>query len=348
MFVSCVLDPAQKYNTFRIPAICRTKRGTLLAFAEARESVQDQAANLLVLKRKERDKSRWSQLQVVQNDAPASLNNPCALATAEGRIWLMYQRYPAGLNESTVKVGTEPSSACTSYITWSDDDGISWHAPRNITDSVKTPKIQSDASGPGVGIELMHGAHRGRLLFPFNEGSQGKWTTFSVYSDDSGRTWKRGDPTPKTPGIQPNEVQFAECQDGAIYLNARNQASTKRRLTALSRDGGATWSQAQFDQNLEDPICQGSVIRLSDRPNLLAFSNPESETGRVNGVLKISGDNGISWIKAATINPGSFGYSCLVRLNDQKVGVLFESVESNPEGKEGYRIIYEEVGIGKP
>jgi sialidase-1 len=256
----------------------------------------------------------------------------------------MYQRYPAGLNERTVKAGDDPVVACSSYVTWSDDDGVSWHAPRNITGTVKGPDIQSDASGPGVGIELTLGRHRGRLLFPFNEGRGGSWTTFSVYSDDAGATWRRGDPTPKGAGMQPNEVQFAELSDGTIYLNARNQAPTRRRLTSLSRDAGATWTKAQFDEGLEDPICEGSVIKLSSHS--LAFSNPESEKSRVNGVLKVSSDDGRTWSKAATLKAGSFGYSCLVRLSGHRVGILYESVEDMPDGKEAYRILYEELETG--
>jgi len=188
LFVSGTLDASQPYPVFRIPALCRTASGTLLAFAEARRAINDQSSNILVLRRRPGRAKQWGPLQIVAEDRLASLNNPCVLV--DGRsVWLMYQRYPYGYNERTASAGLEPEQSCRTFVISSSDDGKTWTAPTELTATVKRSGIRSDASGPGIGIVLRRGAHAGRLVFPLNEGADGAYTAFSVYSDDRGATW---------------------------------------------------------------------------------------------------------------------------------------------------------------
>lgn len=342
VFAGHRLDATQSFDTFRIPALCLTAKGTLLAFAEGRESVNDQAANVIVLRRKLKKTAGWSKIQVVVRDEPASLNNPCVLATKGGRVWMMYQRYPFGTNERTTATGLEGPKICRSFVVSSDDDGTTWGTPRDITSVVKRPEIQSDASGPGIGIELERGKHAGRLLFPFNEGAHGQWTAFSVYSDDGGKTWERGVSAPKLPGTNPNETQFVELSDGSVMLNARNQGPGKFRLSAFSKDGGQTWSEATPVKELIDPVCMGSILRFGDR---LLFSNPASTKTRENGTLWVGTQDGRAWTPLLEIEKESFAYSCLAALTRKSVGILYESVLRLPGDQEGYRILYREIPL---
>jgi sialidase-1 len=344
VFVSKTLDAGQPYEVVRIPALCRTKRGTLLAFAEGRLSISDQSSNVIVLRRREQGRTTWSPIRVVVHDEPASLNNPCVLV-ANRAIWLMYQRYPQGLNEWTTLPGLDPEKSCRSFVISSMDDGLNWDAPRDLTQIVKGPGIQSNASGPGIGIELQRGPHKGRLVFPCNEGSKGSWSAFAVYSDDEGVTWKRGASAPKPPSLHPNETQFVEMSDGGVRLNARNQASGHFRLSGTSRDGGETWDIVKAEPELPDPVCQGSILRLSFNPNLVAFSNPADTAHRANGTVRLSRDDGETWDKGRLIVAGPFEYSCLCSLPGRKVGVLFETREFSPGGKEGYRIRFTDLEI---
>jgi sialidase-1 len=345
VFVSKSIDSNQGFPTYRIPAICKTAKGSLLAFAEGRQAVSDQAANVLVLRRREASSMDWTPLQVVARDEPASLNNPCVLATQTGRIFLMYQRFPRGYHERNVESGADPDKTCRSFVIQSDDDGRTWSAPRDISDVAKPPEALTVASGPGVGIELMKGRHRGRLVFPFNLGARGHWTSFAVFSDDGGRTWQRGASAPKAPGTEPNETQIAELADGSILLNARNQAAAKMRLESRSSDGGATWETVVPRPDLPDPVCMGSVMRISFAPSVLAFTNPASTPGRINGTLRVSRDEGRTWTDSRVITPGSFAYSCLVPTSPGRVGVLYETVETLPSGQEGYRIRFADIKL---
>lgn len=198
LFVGSRVDASAPYDTYRIPAICRTTNGTLLAFAEGRASVADQASNVLVMRRRLPRSNTWTALQVVASDPPHALNNPCLLPTSSGRVWLVYQRYPVGLNEASVKPGTSPETSCLTFMSYSDDEGKSWSVPRNVSSILNTADLRSVASGPGIGIELQRGPHKGRLLFPFNQRGPDGWTVFGTTRErlGSGVRLRRGNPEP--------------------------------------------------------------------------------------------------------------------------------------------------------
>ena len=338
VFVSGRMSSQGNFDTFRIPALCQTRQGTLLAFAEGRQSVSDQAANALVLRRKEKGSPTWSPLAVVAQDKPNSLNNPCVVATKSGRVWMMYQRYPVGLNERSTSPGFDAEKSCRTFVVWSESDGKSWSSPREITTSVKFPASQSDASGPGNGIELERGSHKGRLIFPVNEGGGGRYDVFAVYSDDRGKTWRRGQIASKPDDSNPNETQVAELANGDLIMNARNQGARRERLVTVSHDGGETWEKVRFEPQLPDPVCQGSILRFSFKPDMLVFSNANDTKSRRNGTLRFSYDSGKTWTTSTTIEAGSFAYSSLCKISNDTIGLLYESVEMLPGNREGYRI----------
>lgn len=317
------------YPVFRIPAIIKTQKGTLLAFAEARAAKGDGSQNKVVLKRSYDAGATWDKLQLVWDDGANSLNNPTVVVeTNTSRVILMFQRYPAGLYENQVQPGIDGERICRSFVTHSDDDGATWAKPVDITASVKRPAVvTSIASGPGIGIQLTRGPHAGRILIPFNQGPIADGKVYAVFSDDHGETWKYGEVAPGNPPGSANEVQMAELLNGSIMLNARNQHGPKMRKTAISRDGGETWSQLHDDPQLIEPTCQASIIRHGMRnpaEEILFFSNPASTTARTNGTVRLSRDDGKTWSISRVICPDKFGYSCLVSLDDKTIGCLFE------------------------
>ncbi len=334
-----------QFDTFRIPAICRTAKGTLLAFAEGRRSTSDQAANVLVFRRKASRDAKWSEISEIADESPASLNNPCVIAGRDGTVWMMYQRYPQARSEWSVDAGYEPGKTLQSFLISSNDDGRSWSKPSELTRHLRPADINTLASGPGIGLELMNGPHRGRLVFPFNQGVNGKtWDVFAAYSDDRGRTWQRGTLAQKPEGTQPNEVQIAELSDGRLIMNARNQAKLHCRLESYSNDGGETWSPIRAREDLVDPVCQGALLSYPGRPEILLLSNPNSGSKRENGVVRKSTNGGITWTDFLSVTTGSFQYSGLVALPKNRAGIIFETVDM-VDGKERYRIRYQEFKV---
>jgi sialidase-1 len=76
------------YNHIRIPVICATKKGTLLAFAEGR--VAGDADKIEIILRRSEDKGKtWGSIEVVWTEGEETCGNPCPVLDQEtGTVWL--------------------------------------------------------------------------------------------------------------------------------------------------------------------------------------------------------------------------------------------------------------------
>jgi sialidase-1 len=339
-FTDVFRSKAEGYASIRIPSVVVTKSGVVLAFAEGREKPSDQAENDIILKRSTDGGKSWGRLQVVAEDGANSLNNPTAVVEqGSGRVFLFYQRIPAHLKERSAATATghEGTNVYRNFLTWSDDHGSTWRKPLDVTRSTKRPdRATTIASGPGIGIQLTRGPHKGRLIIPFNEGPYSHWNNFAVFSDDRGATWKWGENVPGAfvpdarlgQRSQINEVQMVELSDGSVRLNSRQFAGAKVRKTSVSRDGGATWTPVEDVPVLRDPSCMASILRVSfeggSGRGVILYSGPDS-TKRDNGTVYMSVDDGQTWPIKRVLWPGSFAYSVLTRLADGTIGCLFET-----------------------
>ena len=319
------------HAVYRIPSIIRTTSGRLLAFAEARGSQSDNGSNDVVVRSSDDAGTSWGAMRTVCDEPGRSLNNPCAVNLTSGphagRVLLMFQSYPTGKGEGSVATGFDGPDTCRTLVMHSDDRGETWSTPRDVSRQVKRPApVTSVATGPGIGIQLVSGSHAGRVVMPFNEGPAGKWRVYAAYSDDGGDEWKLGEPAPEDKAGHGNEVQMAERADGSLLLVARQFGGGGRRKSAVSTDGGASWSTLQAVPDLVDPSCMGGLIATSSvGVPCLVCTGPASATDRTNGQAWISTDGGATWPRALPIYPGSFAYSVPVVLSDSRVGILFES-----------------------
>jgi len=318
------------HAVYRIPSIIRTTSGRLLAFAEARGSQSDNGSNDVVVRNSDDAGTSWGAMRTVCDEPGRSLNNPCAVNLTSGphagRVLLMFQSYPTGKGEGSVATGFDGPDTCRTLVMYSDDRGETWSTPRDISRQVKRPApVTSVATGPGVGIQLVRGSHAGRVVMPFNEGPAGKWRVYAAYSDDGGDEWKLGEPAPEDKAGHGNEVQMAERADGSLLLVARQFGGGGRRKSAVSTDGGASWSTLQAVPDLVDPSCMGGLIATSSvGAPCLVCTGPASATDRTNGQAWISTDGGATWPRALPIYPGSFAYSVPVALGGSRIGILFE------------------------
>ena len=329
---------ADGFKSIRIPAVVASKGGMLLAFAEGRAANVDQANNKIVQKRSSDGGKTWGKLAILVDGGKNAMNNPCAVVDrGSGRLLLMYQSYPARLTEQSRDLhgGYVGDQVVRAWLITSDDDGASWSKPREITTQVKRAKATTVTSGPGIGIQLRHGKHAGRILFPFSDGPYGLWNIYAAYSDDGGRTWAMGDDAPgnliddgkggKISNV--DEAQFVELGDGSIRFNVRRWGGKPLRKTCVSTDGGATWSKIQDVPEQADPNCMGSIFRYTDpadgsRSRIL-YCGPQS-TRRENGAVFLSYDEGKTWLVKRVLSSGGFAYSCLTALPDGVIGCLYE------------------------
>lgn len=309
------------YHTFRIPSLIVTQKGTVLAFCEGRKGARSDTGNIdIVLKRSFDGGRLWQPMEVIWDDGDNVCGNPCPVIDRDtGTIWLLLTHNLGHDHEREIMDGTSEGTR-TVRVTKSDDDGVTWSKPVEITGTTKKPDWTWYATGPGVGIQLAGG----RLIIPCDFAVKGTkdYGSHIIYSDDHGKTWKLGG------SVQPkcNECQVVELTDGSLLLNMRSYHGLNCRAVAKSFDGGLTWSGVTHDRTLVEPVCQASLIRYGDS---FLFSNPAGTT-RVNMTVRMSRDNCGSWTLSRTLYPGPSAYSCLSVLDDGTIACLYERGENHP------------------
>jgi sialidase-1 len=123
-----------------------------------------------------------------------------------------------------------------------------------------------------------------------------------------------------------NESTAAQLTKNSLMMNSRNQTG-HYRVVSLSSDGGATWDTTFVDHHLPDPICEGSLLNIGtkNQKSILAFCNNDSKKNRDSLTLRISFDEGKTWPKKFLIDLKNTGYSDVVKLSADKIGVLYEA-----------------------
>jgi sialidase-1 len=273
-------------HTYRIPSLLVTKKGTLLAFCEGRKQGRGDSGDIDLLLRRSSDGGKtWERRRVVWNDADNTCGNPCPVLDARtGTVSLLLTHNLGHDTQAMIGNGTSKGTR-TVWVTRSDDDGATWARPVEITKDVKRPDWTWYATGPGVGIQLQSG----RLVVPCDHQVAGSKAQQAhvIFSDDGGRTWKLGGVV----GPRCNESQAVEVRDGHLLLNIRSYRGNNRRLVALSKDGGETFSEPVEDKELVEPVCQASILRHLPVPGGVLFSNPAS-TRRERMTVRLSRDGG--------------------------------------------------------
>ncbi|MFG2946837.1 exo-alpha-sialidase [Streptomyces adustus] len=328
-------DPG--YACFRIPAIVTTTDGTLLAFAEGRVLNCGDAADIdIVLKRSTDGGRTWGPLQVVNEGGGDTHGNPAPVVDREtGRI-LLAETYNTGRTDSA---GCAVPCDRTPHLQYSDDDGLTWSAPRDLSSEILPANWNSwYATGPVHGIQLTRGRHAGRLVLGVNtETWDGSRVTADhaalVVSDDGGEHWRPGavDSWPVaedgTFRQKPSELTLTELIDGAVLVSGREQDGTDlgHRTQAVSRDGGDSFTAPFHDlPDLYAPQVQCSTLRLGLRLLLACPGDPDRRRGMM---IRSSWDGGRTWDsldRGTTVTTDFSGYSDLTRIDRDTVGLLYE------------------------
>jgi sialidase-1 len=323
----------RSYAIYRIPALYTTSDGTVLAFCEGRVDGLSDSGDIDLLLRRSTDGGRtWSPQQVVWSDRGNTCGNPCIVEDREtGTLWLLLTHNLGQDSEHEIVRGTSEGTR-TVWVTRSQDEGLSWDTPRELTADTKRPEWTWYATGPGVGIQMRVPPYEGRLVIPCDHQGPDGYFSHAIYSDDSGGSWQLGGRTEDGT----NECQVIERADGSLLLNMRTHGGTlptDQRMIATSDDGGNTWSAIEEDPVLPEPHCQASLIRyepsdMGDRR--VMFSNPASTEGRVEMTVRLSDDEGATWAFSKLVHPGPSAYSCLTVLPDGSVGLLYEKGQGSP------------------
>jgi sialidase-1 len=327
------------YHSFRIPSIVRTNANTLLAFVEGRMSMNKDHGNINVeYKRSTDNGSTWSSMLEVVGAGQGTWGNPTSVVDRNtGRIWVFMNWNSATKNiggtDGYDKIDTWGDRKV--YYSYSDNDGLSFSTPTDMTSTLLPPNYTWDAIGPGVGIQTSNGT----LVIP----AQGR----NIYSTDHGATWQYK----LIPGGT-SEGAIVELTDGRLMRNDRPTstvwANAKRRHVSRGTLAGS-FSTFSPDDVLLDPACQGSIVRYTGAPDRIMLLNSASTETRCKMRVRISYDGGVTWpisrkifdwlTDAEAFDQGKGGYSSMVKTADYTIGALIEINENTGDSGNSHRSI---------
>ena len=237
------------------------------------------------------------------------------------------------------------------WMSYSDDDGKTWSAPKDITYGIRKDWMHFLGTGPGTGIALHSGPHKGRLVIPvyttnnvsYLSGSQ---SSRVIYSDDHGETWQAGEAvndnrpvgnqtihssTMNNPGAQNTESTVVQLKNGDLKLFMRGLTGDLQ--VATSKDGGATWEKdVKRYADVKDVYVQMSAVHtVQDGKEYIVLSNAGGP-GRYNGlvhVARVEANGDLTWLKHNPIQSGKFAYNSLQDLGNGEFGLLYEHADNN-------------------
>ena len=324
-----------KPHTYRIPSLVTTNRGILLAISDARLHNSGDVPNNsnIVLRRSTDNGTTWgAEIPVVSSHS----GDACTVVDkTTGRIFIFYA-YSLYKNIFQSDGDSNSANCLKSRYVYSDDEGVTWSEPVDLTADLYKSGDNSYWASAGTGIQLRDNT----LVIPIAIVRSGVIYGGILYSTDHGATWNRSE-TNSFSNFDENTI--VELNDGRIMVNARNHYGKGTRLVTYTSDLGATWEQYTFDNALIDPINQGNIARYTSTldgydKNRILFSNAGSTSGRVDGTVRISYDEGQTWAYSKKYQSGSSAYSCLTILPNGQIGVLYEA--------EGYsKIIFKRFNL---
>lgn len=256
----------------RIPGVAALDSGELLVYYECRAGGDWSAIDIGCQRSADGGKT-WSETRVLASGKGRNaMNNPVMIADGPTVHFLYCENYKR------------------LFYRRSADAGLTWSEPEELTDQIDAAVGNLPwtvlAAGPGHGVRLSSG----RLLVPvwFGVNANDMFShhpSFSsvLLSDNGGEHWFLGGKLGEDMAEDFSECCAAELPDGRVLVNIRNEAPEKLRRTALSADGGETWTAPVFDERLPDPTCCAGLCRAG---NALLFTNCASKTARENLTVK--------------------------------------------------------------
>ena len=312
----------EHYARHRIPGMIVTSKGTLIAYNEARQTGDDWALMDILMQRSVDHGKTFSEFVKLAegNDDHRTVNNPVMVEDKNGRIHFLY------CEDYTINGGR-------ALRRYSDDDGVTWSDPVDITSFIKPDYHNAFAFGPGHGIVTNDGTIMVPIwMVPKFHKSPIKSHTPSVvsmfYSKDNGETWYLGDFLENTCDVKnPNESVAALTSDGEIYINIRFNGCY--RAKAYSKTGYSNWEDYTPDYQLPDPQCFGSVVGYNDgeHPHTMIFANCAAQDARTHVTVRASFDDGKNYTVSKLIDAERGGYVEVAV--DNKAGLVYIIYEDN-------------------
>ena len=344
--IQTVLEPDEQAVGYAVPSLTVTPDGTVLVFSVAKiDQVKDAGVKSFCAMRRSSDGgTTWEPMRAFKEEGAAGELWQGLADNETGVVWAL--TYPRPITDTQGKPSSEtwminnPKDARNAggraLMYRSDDNGITWTGPTDLSDTLWTYPDAGLAWNIGHGIQLKHGPHRGRLLFPARyfgldqrKGINADDHNTVIYSDDHGKTWQFGGAAQGYTG----EGVIAELADGSVYLNSRNHHPQMGhfRAWAVSNDGGEKFTEMGYDETLTDPSlyggCHAGLTQMTSDSgeHLLLFCNPADAKKREHLVVRLSRDGGKTWPISRTVWPGPAGYSDITVTHEGRIICAFET-----------------------
>lgn len=348
-----------KTDTYRIPGLITTNKGTLIAVYDNRyNNSKDLQEDIDIGMSRSTDGGQsWQPMRVIMDmgeygGRSQRLNgtgDPCVLFDDKTNTIWVAALWMSGATEKDMlwwasKPSVKPEETGQFMVVKSTDDGLTWSQPINLTSQIKDPAWQLLLQGPGRGITMTDGTLVFPAQFKADLGTKaidgGQYTCHStiIFSKDQGKTWQIGI------GAKSNttEAQVVQLADGSLMLNMRDDRNradkgvTNGRAVAITTDFGKTWTtHSTSNSALQESNCQASIISTElvingKKQQILFFSNPNSKTDRSRMTVKASLDGGLTWPETYQVElnaENGYGYSCMTMVDDQTIGIVYEGVK---------------------
>lgn len=245
------------------------------------------------------------------------------------------------------------------WMSYSDDDGKTWSAPQDITPMVKANWMKFLGVGPGTGIVLRNGPHKGRILIPVyttNNVSHldGSQSSRVIYSDDHGKTWHAGEAVNDNRQVDGQKIHSStmnnrraqNTESTVVQLNNGDVKLFMRGLTgdlqvATSKDGGVTWEKdiKRYPQVKDVYVQMSAIHTMHEGKEYIILSNaggPKRENGMVH-LARVEENGELTWLKHNPIQKGEFAYNSLQELGNGEYGILYEHTE---KGQNAYTLSF--------
>ena len=237
------------------------------------------------------------------------------------------------------------------WMSYSDDDGKTWSAPQDITPMVKADWMKFLGVGPGVGITLQNGPHKGRIVVPVYTTNRthhlnGSQSSRIIYSDDHGKTWHMGGGVNDNRTLHDgtvvdssnmNNYYAQNTEASVVQLNNGQLKLFMRGLTgdlqvATSKDGGATWEKdvKRYSDVTDVYVQMAATHTVQDGKEYILLANANGP-GRKNGhirVARVEEDGELTWLHHHLIQEGEYAYNSLQQIGPKEFGLLYEHHEA--------------------
>ncbi|MBI3861538.1 MAG: VCBS repeat-containing protein [Planctomycetia bacterium] len=335
-------------HTYRIPALATSSRGTLLCVYDMRRRMgRDLQEDIDIgLSRSTDGGKTWESARPIMDmgeygGLPQEQNgcsDPGIIVDQKTgeifcfAVWMNGKPGKHQWNDDGSEPGFEIGKTAQFLMVRSQDDGLTWTKPENLTKKLKQESWWLLAPSPQQGINLPDGT----LVMPVQGRDGGaRLETFAtlMISRDHGVTWTIGNPGYRGG----NECQAARLGDGSIMLNIRNDHE-RFRAVVVTNDLGQTWQPHATNRNtLIEPNCNGSLLRVDYEEagaarHALLFANPHTQKGRTHQTIQVSFDDGRTWPEShhRLLDEGrGAGYPSLTRIDANHVGIVYEGSQAH-------------------